>query len=289
MKHMHQYKTHIIGGLAAMAIFFLGGIFMAPAEAQAACQVSSPSFSPDGEGGKSIMGLNAAAPWYTDANPPTLGFSVSVSDCAGQNIKVEVLSAGVSQGSFSTLVPSSSSGNGTLNASITVGEEQCSGNTSPNCRLSLRATSSGQTLLDTSTSGNYQVKTAGILGYNCDAFCSEFFGSVNFSPPNWGSATTPGDGGAGVDFSRLENPIQYDNIPDVIKQLLTIVFVIGIPLVAFAIIYAGFLLVTAGGSQDKLKKGKQALLAGVIGGAILLGAWVIAEAIQGTVDQIRGV
>jgi hypothetical protein len=53
------------------------------------------------------------------------------------------------------------------------------------------------------------------------------------------------------------------------------------------IMYAGFLYVTAGGNEAKIKTAHQALTWAVIGAAILLGAWVISQAIQGTINQLK--
>ncbi len=57
---------------------------------------------------------------------------------------------------------------------------------------------------------------------------------------------------------------------------------------AVMIIYAGFLYVTAGGNETQIKKAHDALLYAVIGAAILLGAWVISEAIRATINQLGG-
>ncbi len=65
-----------------------------------------------------------------------------------------------------------------------------------------------------------------------------------------------------------------------------IVFPIGSLIVVFYIIYAGYLFVTAGGSEDKLEKAKHTLFSAVIGTAILLGSWTIAVAIKGTLCEI---
>lgn len=65
-----------------------------------------------------------------------------------------------------------------------------------------------------------------------------------------------------------------------------IVLPIGAVVVVFFVIYAGYLFVTAGGSEDKLDKAKHTLLAVVIGAAILLGSWTIATAIKGTLCEI---
>jgi len=56
--------------------------------------------------------------------------------------------------------------------------------------------------------------------------------------------------------------------------------------VALAVIYSGFLFVFARGNSEKLGKAKDALLYTLIGAAILLGSWAIAEMIQATVTGL---
>lgn len=95
---------------------------------------------------------------------------------------------------------------------------------------------------------------------------------------------------AGVTIEgKIANPLGSSgpqDIPDFIKAVVKIVLVVGIPLLALAIIYAGFLFVKAQGNPEELTKAKNALLYAVIGGALLLGAFVIANAIQSTVTEI---
>ncbi|MDO8659874.1 MAG: hypothetical protein Q7K54_04735 [Candidatus Parcubacteria bacterium] len=83
--------------------------------------------------------------------------------------------------------------------------------------------------------------------------------------------------------TKLTNPIKVDNINDFIKILLQGVLKIGMPIIALAIIYSGFLFVQARGKPDELTKAKDALLYTLIGSAILLGSWAIAELIANTV------
>ena len=73
---------------------------------------------------------------------------------------------------------------------------------------------------------------------------------------------------------------------DFIKKILEAVLKIGIPLVALAIIYSGFLFVFARGNSEKLKTAKNALLYSVIGAVILLGAWALAKVIADTVREL---
>jgi len=103
-----------------------------------------------------------------------------------------------------------------------------------------------------------------------------------------------GDGGDTGNTSvqintSIENPLRsdIDTIPKFIEAVITAVLYIGVPIVALAIIYTGFLFVSAQGNSEKLTKAKKALLYTLIGAVLLLGAFVIANAIQSTVHEIE--
>ena len=81
----------------------------------------------------------------------------------------------------------------------------------------------------------------------------------------------------------IKNPISVNTINEFIKVILIGVIKIGIPIVALAIIYSGFLFVTARGKSEKLTEAKKALMYSLIGAAILLGSWAIAQLISNTV------
>ena len=88
--------------------------------------------------------------------------------------------------------------------------------------------------------------------------------------------------------TKINNPLG-DNIRDIptfIQALLKIVVLVGIPIVTLAIIYSGFMFVQAQGNMEKLGDAKRNFVYTLIGAALLLGAFVISQAIQGTVDQI---
>lgn len=77
-------------------------------------------------------------------------------------------------------------------------------------------------------------------------------------------------------------------ISGLIKAIVNNILIpIGAVVAVMMIMYAGFLYVTAGGDPGKIKTAHQALTWAVIGAAILLGAWVISEAIQGTINQLK--
>ena len=90
---------------------------------------------------------------------------------------------------------------------------------------------------------------------------------------------------------KLQNPLgaNVTSLCSFIKTFFNnVVIPIGGVIAVFMIIYCGFLFVTAQGNTTKLETAKNAFLWTVIGTAILLGSWVIANGIQGTINQITG-
>ena len=87
----------------------------------------------------------------------------------------------------------------------------------------------------------------------------------------------------------IDNPLGTtgpQDIPSFISKILTVVVDIGVPIITLAIIYTGFLFVKSQGNSEELTKAKKTLLYTIIGAALLLGAFVISQAIKGTVDEI---
>ena len=114
---------------------------------------------------------------------------------------------------------------------------------------------------------------------------------IVLAAPDGGGGNADGGGGntTGTNISvTINNPLnsEIDDIPKFIKAIINIVLIVGIPIVVLAIIYTGFLFVKAQGNSEELTKAKKALLYTLIGAALLLGAFVIAEAIQATVVDI---
>jgi hypothetical protein len=98
-----------------------------------------------------------------------------------------------------------------------------------------------------------------------------FATDTNFDPTNTGG--------------KIADPLgnKFADVPALIKTILEGAIKIGIPIVALAIIYCGFLFVAARGKPESLTKAKNALLYTLIGAAILLGAWAIAKMLSATV------
>ncbi|OGI65378.1 hypothetical protein A3A95_00800 [Candidatus Nomurabacteria bacterium RIFCSPLOWO2_01_FULL_39_18] len=107
-----------------------------------------------------------------------------------------------------------------------------------------------------------------------------FLLSFNFLEPIYLYADTD------PSLGKIVNPINTSTIQEFIRVLLEGILKIGIPLVALAVIYCGFLFVKAQGKSEDLTKAKDALWYTLIGAAILLGSWAIAKLISETVLAI---
>lgn len=71
-------------------------------------------------------------------------------------------------------------------------------------------------------------------------------------------------------------------LQDFIYILIEIIQMVGIPMLVVAIIYAGFLLMTAGDNETQRTKGKMWIVWVVVGAAIVLGAQVLADMVYTT-------
>jgi hypothetical protein len=87
---------------------------------------------------------------------------------------------------------------------------------------------------------------------------------------------------------KICNPIpRVTSLNSLIKTVLEGALKIGMPFIALAIIYSGFLFVAARGNPESLSKAKTTLMYTLIGAAILLGSWAIAKLISETVLSLR--
>jgi uncharacterized membrane protein (DUF373 family) len=94
-------------------------------------------------------------------------------------------------------------------------------------------------------------------------------------------------GVTGGDPVRIENPLKAENIAEFFNDIIDILLIFAIPLIVFFIIYAGFMYVTARGNESTISKAHMALLYALIGGVLILGAKVLIEVIEGTVNALR--
>jgi uncharacterized membrane protein len=99
------------------------------------------------------------------------------------------------------------------------------------------------------------------------------------------AATPNGSTGPG-DSMIFKNPIKATSLQDFLKSLLRVVTMLGAIVVVFFIIFAGFNYVTARGDEKKIQAATKTLTWTAVGAAVILGAQVIATAIQGTVNEL---
>lgn len=95
---------------------------------------------------------------------------------------------------------------------------------------------------------------------------------------------------ASAQQTGIQNPLNsaYSSIPGFIEGFLRVMVEVGLPVVAFFLLYAGFKFVSAGGNSEQLSSAKENFKWVIIGAVLILGAWVIATLIGNTVTQIIG-
>lgn len=87
--------------------------------------------------------------------------------------------------------------------------------------------------------------------------------------------------------TELQNPLAADNLQDFLADVVDALVILSIPVIVFFIIYAGFTFVTSGGDTSKIETAKKTALYTVIGAAVILGASLIADILEGTYDSIN--
>src|SRR3989344_6953560 len=98
------------------------------------------------------------------------------------------------------------------------------------------------------------------------------------------AAVDVAEGTAGV----LRSPLNaaFSSIPGFIEGALKALVITALPILTLFIAYSGFLFVSAQGNSSNLEKAKQNFMYVIIGAILILGAWVIATLIGGTVSQL---
>lgn len=110
-----------------------------------------------------------------------------------------------------------------------------------------------------------------------------------------GSTTLPcqktTDPAGASDFNlqvRIKNPLKVDTISEAIALFMRAVLRIALPFIVIFFIWSGFSFVLARGNPEKVKTAKNMFWYTIIGTLLILGAWVITNAIIGTVNSITG-
>ncbi len=87
-------------------------------------------------------------------------------------------------------------------------------------------------------------------------------------------------------FAQITNPIQVPSLRQLLIEIIDVVIMLSVPIVVIAVVYAGFLFVTAGGNDQKLIQAKKIIFWSLLGALILFGARVIADVVCNTIQEI---
>ncbi len=94
-----------------------------------------------------------------------------------------------------------------------------------------------------------------------------------------------------VALAQLENPLRgggVGSLSDFVSKALKVMVMVALPIISLFIVYSGFLFVFAQGNQEQLSKAKTNFVYVVIGSILILGAWVFASLIGGTISELTG-
>lgn len=89
-----------------------------------------------------------------------------------------------------------------------------------------------------------------------------------------------------VQADELENPLNAENLIDLIALVSKAVMKIALIVAVVALIWAGFLFVTSQGNEEKLKNARAVLVWTIIGVAIIVGTDIIISVIENFFSSI---
>jgi len=93
-------------------------------------------------------------------------------------------------------------------------------------------------------------------------------------------------GGTGGSPTTLANPLKSETISGFLLDVLDILLTFALPVIIFFIMYAGYKFVTAQGDTGQISEARSAFTWAVVGGVVVLGAKLLVDVIQGTVDAL---
>lgn len=90
--------------------------------------------------------------------------------------------------------------------------------------------------------------------------------------------------------AEFANPLksEYSTVSRFIAGALRAMVVVALPVLALFIVFSGFKFIAAQGNPQKLGEAKMNFVYVILGALLILGAWIIATLIGGTVSQLTG-
>lgn len=86
----------------------------------------------------------------------------------------------------------------------------------------------------------------------------------------------------------LENPLRFPSLERFVEGVLQAIVMIALPIITAFMVYAGFKFVFARGNPGQISEARKNFTYVIIGTIMILGAWVMATLIGGTVTQLLG-
>ncbi len=88
----------------------------------------------------------------------------------------------------------------------------------------------------------------------------------------------------------VNNPLspEFSTITGFVSGALKVLVMVALPIISLFVVYSGFLFVAARGNESKLSEAKTNFFYVIIGSILILGAWVLATLLGGTVRELTG-
>ncbi|QQG37740.1 MAG: hypothetical protein HYS26_03900 [Candidatus Kaiserbacteria bacterium] len=86
----------------------------------------------------------------------------------------------------------------------------------------------------------------------------------------------------------LKNPLNFSDIASFVAGAMKVLVMIAIPIITLFVVIAGFKFITAQGNPGELETAKRNFVYVILGALLIMGAWVLATLIAGTVRQLTG-
>ena len=89
-------------------------------------------------------------------------------------------------------------------------------------------------------------------------------------------------------WEPLANPLRFKTIAEFIAGALQVLVIVALPIIVLFFVIAGFKFISAQGNEGKLGEAKKNFFYVIIGAGLIMGAWILAKLIAGTVSQLTG-
>lgn len=89
-----------------------------------------------------------------------------------------------------------------------------------------------------------------------------------------------------ITYAALQNPTGFKSLEQVVLAVVNVVQILLIMATVLYLLYAGLMFVTARGEPSKITAARDALLWGMVGAALVIGAQVLVQTLQSSVNSI---